>query len=103
MGRQIKTEELKQKIRDQLSNIHTNYQEIEIPVEYKEPDPVDLQKIRDEIYKEPKDAYIELNPTVVHAEVDGVDFKISIEEAEKLLQQDKKEYEIPLKITKKKC
>ena len=101
-GYTIKTEELKQKIRDQLSNIHTNYQEIEIPVEYKEPDPVDLQKIRDEIYKEPKDAYIELNPTVVHAEVDGVDFKISIEEAEKLLQQDKKEYEIPLKITKAK-
>lgn len=101
-GYTIKTEELKEKIYEQLSNIHTNYQTIEIPVEYKEPDPIDIQKIHDEIYKEPKDAYVEKNPTVVHPEVDGVDFKISIEEANKLLQEDKKEYTIPLKITKPK-
>lgn len=101
-GYTIKTEELKEKIYEQLSNIHTNYQTIEIPVEYKEPDPIDIQKIHDEIYKEPKDAYVEKNPTVVHPEVDGVDFKISIEEAKKLLQEDKKEYTIPLKITKPK-
>ena len=101
-GYTIKTEELKEKIYEQISNIHTNYQTIEIPIKYKEPDPIDIQKIHDEIYKEPQDAYVEKNPTVVHPEVDGVDFKISIEEAEKLLQEDKKEYTIPLKITKPK-
>ena len=99
-GQKIKVDELKSKIQEQLSNIHTNYQVIEIPVEYKEPDPIDLQKIHDEIYKEPKDAYVEKNPTVVHTEVDGVDFKISMEEAKKLLEEDKEEYTIPLKITK---
>ena len=101
-GQKIKEEELTKKIREQLSNIHTNYQIIEIPVEYKEPDEIDLQKIHDEIYKEPQDAYVEKNPTIVHPEVDGVDFKISISEAQKLLEEDKKEYTIPLKITKPK-
>lgn len=98
----IKTEELKEKIYEQISNIHTNYQTIEIPVEYKEPEPINLQKIHEEIYKEPQDAYVQKNPTVVHPEVNGVDFKISVEEAEKLLKEDKEEYTIPLKITKPK-
>lgn len=98
----IKTEELKEKIYEQISNIHTNYQTIEIPVEYKEPEPINLQKIHEEIYKEPQDAYVQKNPTVVLPEVNGVDFKISVEEAEKLLKEDKEEYTIPLKITKPK-
>ena len=101
-GYKIKNEELKEKIYEQLSNIHTNYQTIEIPVEYKEPEPINLQKIHEEIYKEPQDAYVQKNPTVVHPEVNGVDFKISIEEAKKLLEEDKEEYTIPLKITKPK-
>lgn len=98
----IKTEELKEKIYEQISNIHTNYQTIEIPVEYKEPEPINLQKIHEEIYKEPQDAYVQKNPTVVHPEVNGVDFKTSVEEAEELLKEDKEEYTIPLKITKPK-
>ena len=98
----IKTEELKEKIYEQISNIHTNYQTIEIPVEYKEPEPINLQKIHEEIYKEPQDAYVQKNPTVVHPEVNGIDFKISVEEAEELLKEDKEEYTIPLKITKPK-
>lgn len=98
----IKTEELKEKIYEQISNIHTNYQIIEIPVEYKEPEPINLQKIHEEIYKEPQDAYVQKNPTVVHPEVNGIDFKILVEEAEELLKEDKEEYTIPLKITKPK-
>ena len=98
----IKTEELKEKIYEQISNIHTNYQIIEIPIEYKEPEPINLQKIHEEIYKEPQDAYVQKNPTVVHPEVNGIDFKISVEEAEELLKEDKEEYTIPLKITKPK-
>lgn len=101
-GYQIKVEELKEAISNQIYNIHTNYQIIEVPVRYKEPDAINIQKIHDEIYKEPQDAYVEKNPTVVHPEVDGVDFKISIEEAQKLLQENREEYTIPLKITKPK-
>ncbi len=95
----IDSEKLKSRIYSQLSNIHTNYQVTEIPTIYKEPNPIDLEKIRNEIYKEPQDAYVEKNPTQVHMHVDGIDFAISIDEAKKLLEEDKEEYVIPLKIT----
>lgn len=95
----INKEKLKEEIYAQLNNIHTNYQVIEIPVEHKQPEAINLEKIRNEIYKEPKDAYVEKNPTKVHTHVDGVDFAISIEEAQKIIQEDKEEYTIPLKIT----
>ena len=72
---------------------------IEIPVEKAQPDAIDVEKIRNEIYKEPKDAYVSTNPTAVHTHVNGVDFGISIDEAKKLLEEDKTEYKIPLKIT----
>lgn len=97
----INEEELKGKIYEQLSNIHNNYQVIEIPTIYKEPDPIDLEKIRSEIYKEAKDAYVEKvdGETKVHTHVNGIDFKISMEEAKKLLEENKEEYTIPLEVT----
>lgn len=98
----IQKQELQNQIVKQLENIHTPYQEIEIPVEKKQPSPIDIEKIRKEIYKEPKDAYVERNPTKVHVEEDGIDFGISLEEAKKLIQEEKEEYEIPLKITQAK-
>ena len=98
-GYVIEEEKLKDNIYAQLRNIHTSYQVIEIPVTYKEPGDIDLEKIHSEIYKEPQNAYVEENPKTVHRHVNGVDFKISMEEAEKLLEQDKEEYTIPLKIT----
>ena len=98
-GYTIDKEKLKNQIREQLKNIYTNYQVLEIPTIYKEPDPIDIEKIHSEIYKEPQDAYVETNPTTVHMHVDGVDFNITIEEAKKLIEEDKEEYTIPLKIT----
>lgn len=101
-GYVIKKEELQNQIIEQLENIHNPYQEIDIPVEKRKPNPINIEKIRNEIYKEPKDAYVERNPTKVHVEEDGIDFGISLEEAKKLIQEDKEEYEIPLKITQAK-
>lgn len=100
-GYVINGEALKNKIYEQISNIHENYQVIEIPVDYKEPDQINLEKIREEIYKEPQDAYVEKkdNKTEVHPHVNGVDFGISMEEAKKIITEDKEEYTIPLKIT----
>lgn len=98
-GYVIRKEQLQNQIIEQLQNIHNPYQEIEIPVDKKIPNKIDLEKIRNEIYKEPKDAYVEKNPTKVHVEESGVDFGISMEEAKRLLQEEKEEYEIPLKIT----
>lgn len=98
-GLQIKNEELKEQILEMINNVFENNSIIEIPTETVSPTEIDLNEIREEIYKEAQDAYITENPTTVHAEVEGVDFAITIEEAEEILSEDKDEYVIPLKIT----
>ncbi len=99
-GLSVKKDELKENILAQIGDVTNAYSTIEIPVEDAKPDEIDVEKIRNEIYKEPQDAYVSTNPTTVHTHVDGVDFAISIEEAKEIVAEDKEEYVIPLKITK---
>lgn len=98
-GIAIKTEDLKNQINNIIYKVGKNEEIINVPIIQKEPDPIDMTKIHDEIYKEPVDAYITQNPTTVHPNVNGVNFAISVEEATKLLEEDKEEYRVPLKIT----
>lgn len=98
-GIAIKTEDLKNQIKNIIYKVGKNEEIINVPIIQKEPDPIDMTKIHDEIYKEPVDAYITQNPTTVHPNVNGVNFAISVEEATKLLEEDKEEYRVPLKIT----
>ena len=79
-GIQIKEEELKEKIKETYQT--EGQEEIQIPVQEVEPEAIDLQKIHDEIYKEPQDAYVSQDPVQVHPHVNGVDFAISMEEAQ---------------------
>ena len=73
-------------------------QTIEIPVITSEPDPIDIDKIHSEVYKEPQNAYYTKDPFTVYPEVEGVDF--DVEAAKELLKEDKDEYVIKLTITK---
>ena len=82
-----------------IKNVENTEKEIKLSTKNKEPDPIDLDKIYSEIHTEPKDAYYTQNPFTLYPHVDGVDFAISMEEAKKLLEEDKEEYVIPLKIT----
>ena len=75
---------------------------IEIPTQDAIPNPINIESIYQEVYKEAKNAYIVDDPFELHKEENGVDFKISIEEAKELLKEEKETYEIPLKITKPK-
>lgn len=70
---------------------------IEVPVTYKEPQAVDLEKIHKEIYKEAKDAYYVTEPFTIYPEVKGIDF--DLENAKSIIAEKKEEYEIPLIIT----
>lgn len=80
-----------------------NENKIAIPVINKEPDIIDLEKIYEEIHSEPQNAYIIEEPLEIVVDKDGVDFKISMEEAQKIIDEgEKDEYIIPLKITKAK-
>lgn len=98
-GLSIKKDELEAEILNKIKDVNKKYDIITIPTEEIEPEEIDLEKIKNEIYKEPQDAYITKNPTTVHTHVNGVDFAISMEEARKIISEDKEEYVIPLKIT----
>ena len=87
------------KINNEINNLNSDSINIELPIINKKADEINVQKIHDEIYKQAQDAYITQNPLTVHPNVNGVDFAISIEEAEELLKEEKEEYIIPLKIT----
>ena len=73
--------------------------EIEIPIETAKAKDIDIDKIHSEIYTEPKDAYFEKEPFKIYADVEGVDFSISMEEAKKIVKEKKEEYRLPLTIT----
>ena len=99
-GQRINKTELEKEIINKIKDIQNNKNMIEIPTETIKPSSIDLVQIRSEIYKEAQDAYISENPTTVHADITGIDFAISMEEAKQILAENEKEYMIPLKITK---
>ena len=98
-GITIEREKLKNIIYAEIQELKSDTTIVNIPVINKEPDKIDLEKIHSEIYKEAQDAYITQEPLTVHPNVNGIDFAISMEDAKKLLEEDKEEYSIPLKIT----
>ena len=64
-------------IKYELKNIDSNGdQTLEIPVVNKEPEAIDIEKIHDEICKEPQDAYFTKNPFAVYPEVKGISFDL---------------------------
>ena len=85
---------------NEIKNVDTSEKEIDLSTEEKEPEPIDLDKVYSEVHTEPKDAYYTKDPFTLYPHVDGIDFDISMEEAKKLLEENKEEYVIPLKITK---
>jgi len=96
-GIKVKNKELIEKIKKEIKQ--ANRQLITIPVENAKPQTINIEKIQQEIYKEPQDAYVEKEPIKVHPHINGVDFAISIEQAKEILKEEKEEYIIPLKIT----
>jgi len=104
VGEKIISQELKKRV---IENIKEQFNGkeiiIEIPTNISEPEKIDIEKIYNEVYKEAKDAYIVEgeNGEIVklHKEENGIDFDISIEQAKKILKEEKEKYSIPLKIT----
>lgn len=95
-GITVKLEECKKRIVNQIKNLDRTY--VEIPVIDNNPDKLNIDKIYEEVKKEPKNAYYTENPFTIHPHENGVDFAITLEEARKIMEEDKGEYEIPLKF-----
>lgn len=88
-GNAINEDELKEVVKQDLSKIEEKEQTIEIPVQEKEPDAIDIEKIYNEIHTEAKDAYYTKDPFTIYPHVNGVDFAISMDEAKKLFKKIK--------------
>ena len=99
-GISINTDELLEKVKSHLKDINKKEDYIDIPVINKTPEAIDIDKIHEEVYKEAADAYYTKDPFTVYPEVEGVDF--DVEEARKILEEEKEEYIIKLTITKPK-
>jgi vancomycin resistance protein YoaR len=111
-GIKVKTEELKNLILEEIQNRNPlklvksfKNTQIEIPYEEVKADKIDIDQIYSEVYSEPQDAYYteetEDTKFAIYADVDGIDFAISIDEAKQIvLEEGKTEYIIPLNKTK---
>lgn len=98
-GNVVDVETSIQNIKDAILSLSDLDQPIELAVKTQEPEKIDIEKVYTEIYKEPKDAYYTQDPFTVYPSENGLDFKVSIEEANNILgDQTADEYTIPLKV-----
>lgn len=101
----VEKENFKNAIIDRMTNSDLSSEEnksINVPTSDKKAESIDVEKIHQEIYCEPKDAYFIEEPFELHLDEDGIDFAITIEEAKNIVSTEAEEYKIPLKITKAK-
>lgn len=97
----ISTDTLLSEVKEMLNDIHETENVIEIPVETKTPQEIDVDKIHSEVYQEPQDAYYTKDPFTVYPEVEGIDF--DVEKAKEIIAAEvKEEYVIDLIVTKPK-
>ena len=98
-GNVIDTDATIEVIKNVISNLSNIEEPIEMVVKSEKPNSIDIEKIHNEIYKEPVDAYYTQDPFTVYPSENGVDFNVSIEEAKAILgDQTAEEYTIPLNI-----
>lgn len=100
VGAGIYEEDLKELILDCVQDLSYTDSVLEIPTYMEYPDAINVAVIRNEIYKEAKSAYYTTNPYAVYTHVIGVDFAMSTEEIQKIINENPKdEYRIELKYT----
>lgn len=97
-GYVINIEECANYVINNINSLNIKDSSLELIVEKQSPSKINLDNIYNEIYKEPIDAYYTQNPYTIYPSENGLDFAISLDEAKNLLQEEKNEYIIPLKI-----
>ena len=85
-------------IKNGISNLTLKNRALDIATVSKQPSEINIEKIYNEIYKEPVDAYYTQDPFAVYPSENGLDFAISLDEAKNMLLEEKSEYVIPLQI-----
>lgn len=95
-GLAVKVPEMTKLIIEQIKNPVKNF--LEIKLENTIPEAINVDKIYQEVKKDPQNAYVSKDPFEVHPSENGIDFAVSLEEARNIVLTEKEEYEIPLKF-----
>ena len=96
-GLVLDNEKIKNKIIERFEG-KTEENVIEIPVSKVAPNKIDIERIYNEVKRDPVDASYNKETKEVTIEENGIDFDISLDEAKKIFLENKHEYQIPLKI-----
>lgn len=99
-GIKVQEEELKKLVLDLIKKDGKEKEVAQLPVNNAYPEDIDIEKIHQEIYKEAKDAYVNITTRKVIPDVEGIDFAITKEEVKEMLKEKKEVYIIPLKMVK---
>lgn len=100
IGAGIYKDDLKDLIIDCIQDLSYTESVLKIPTFLEYPDAIDVSVIRNDIYKEAKSAYYTKNPYAVYPHVVGVDFSMSTEELQKIINENpREEYRVELKYT----
>ena len=97
-GSVVNTELTSNNIKSKLPNLSYINNPITIDVKTQNPKEVNVDEIYAEVHKDPKDAYYTKDPYTIYPSENGVDFKVSIDEAKQIVQSAEAECEIPLKV-----
>ena len=98
-GNIVDAEKTIENIKNSISTFSALNTPVEIAVKTEQPDEIKVEQIYNEIRKDPVDAYYTKDPFEIHPSENGIDFKISLEEAKAMISSEKKEeYSIPLTI-----
>ena len=95
-GNVVNVDQMCTYIKSGISNLTLKNRTLDISTVSKQPSAIDIEKIYNEIYKEPVDAYYTQDPFAVYPSENGLDFAISLDEAKEILLEEKSEYVIPL-------
>ena len=97
-GNVVNINQMESYIKNGIMNLTLKNRTLDIATSIKQPSKINIEKVYEKVHKEAKDAYYTQNPFSVYPSENGMDFAISLEEASKMLEEEKEEYTIPLKI-----
>ena len=98
-GNVVDVNQMKTYIKNGIMNLTLKNRVLDISTKTKNPSDINIEKIYEEIHKEPVNASYTQNPYTIYPSENGLDFAISLDEAKALIEsENKEEYTIPLKV-----
>lgn len=99
-GAGIEFDELKKMIISAIQDISYSRSYIQIPTYIKYPEPIDVEAVHNDVYRQVEDAYFTTEPYAVFADVTGIDFDVNKMKSMIEENPEQEEYTIGLDYTK---